>query len=213
MRALLARSFGVALLAVLTACAPRRPADAPVPDAPIRLLAVLPLEAVPAASPAPGTEAPPPLPADAPAAVTAQIYAVLAEQSYFRFVPDLTVADALGRPSLDGAATRAERAAKLGRAAAADAVLAGEVSRFRERVGRDYGATAAAAVSFRLELIEVSTGRVLWSAAFDKAQEPLTSNLLDWWMFWRGGPRWLSARELARFGVEQLLDDMRAAVR
>jgi hypothetical protein len=134
--------------------------------------------------------------------VTAQIYAVALEMPRIRLIPDLAVAQAL--PGVHGA-TLEERALQLGKALQADGVIYGAVWRFRDRVGSEYGARYPASVAFQLNLIEVASGKRLWQGEFDQTQQPLSSNLLDWWMFWRAGPRWFTGAELARLGIEQLL--------
>jgi len=168
-------------------------------EEPVSLIAVLPLQRAADADPDR-------LPQGAENMVTAQIYAVLAESPRFRFVPDLTVLDALQR--LDRSGSVEQRAVALGRAVGADAVLFGTVDRVVERQGSEYGAKAPASVSFGLALVSVHSGKILWQARFDRTQQPLTANLFNWWMFWRAGPRWFSAQELARLGVERLLEDL-----
>jgi peptidoglycan-synthase activator LpoB len=138
--------------------------------------------------------------------VTAQIYGVLSNSSRWRFVPDLAVSQALGK--IDSGGDLATRARALGQAVGADAVLCGTVSRYVEREGAEYGAKRPAAVAFSLQLISVSSGKTLWTGAFDQQQQPLSTNLFNWWQFWQGGPKWFSAQEFARIGVEHVLDDL-----
>lgn len=184
------------------------------PSAPLGLLAVLPIEAVPLHTDTtlPDTEAAADRldPAAGPA-VTAQIYGALAERPDLRFVPDLTAAGACTSPTVQQAGTRGERAIALGKQTGAAAVIFGSVSRFRERVGSEYGASRPAAVSFELQLVDVSTEKILWHGAFDETQTPLTWNLFKAWMVWRAGPHWFTARELAGLGVQRLIDDLRNA--
>jgi len=172
----------------------------------MQLLAVLPIETVAA----PAGDAP--VPSDAGMVVTAQLYRVLAEQTEFRFVPDLTVADTLDTPEVRRADSLADRAVALGKEVGADGVIFGRVLRFRKRVGTQFGATEPASVSFELALVAVSSGEVVWRGRFDETQEPLSSNLLNWWMFWNAGPRWMSAAELTGLGVDRLFADMTASV-
>ncbi|GIW40026.1 MAG: hypothetical protein KatS3mg076_0603 [Candidatus Binatia bacterium] len=142
----------------------------------------------------------------AEAIVTAEIHGVLAEQSRFAVVPDLEVREALART--DRSRPLFDRARTLGQEVGADAVLCGEILRFRERVGTELGARKPASVGFRLYLVRSRDGKVVWQGSFQETQQELTSNLLRWWMFWRGGPKWLSAGELARIGVERLVEKM-----
>jgi hypothetical protein len=146
------------------------------------------------------------LPPDAERVVTAQIYGVLVERARWHVVPDLTVDEALRRMARDQSLE--SRARELGRAVGADAVLCGSVSRFVEREGSELGSRRPASVSFELKLVLADSGAVVWRGAFDQTQQPLSSNLLNWWMFWRAGPRWFAAHELARLGVERLIADL-----
>lgn len=195
---------------VVGGCAARQPSTLPAPIKPIRLIAVLELQAAPpgATTISSDGEAQRRLPPDAGRAVTGQIYSVIANRSDFRFVPDLTVTDAAKQPRVASGPLE-ERARELGKSVAADGVIFGTVTRFDERVGTDIGATEPASVTFDLSLLETATDKVVWHGEYAKTQEALSSNLLQFWMFWEEGPRWLSARELARIGAEQLLDEMR----
>lgn len=174
-------------------------------DEHIGLISVLPIERDEPSSPTP-KEGAPRLETGAEQVVTAQIYGVLSSSSQWRFVPDLTASQALTKIPARG--DLAARAQALGKAVGSDAVLCGTVSRFVERVGSEYGAREPAQVGLTLQLVSVSSGRTLWTGTFDQKQEPLSSNLLNWWQFWRGGPRWFTAQEFARLGVEHLLDDL-----
>jgi hypothetical protein len=170
----------------------------------IRTLAVLPIE--------PASDSKTKLAPEAGDSVTAQIYRVLADQTEFKFVADLTIADTVITPEVRNAGGLAERAVALGKQVGADGVIFGRVFRYQKRVGTEFGASEPASVGFELSLVAVPTGEVVWTGSFDETQQPLTSNLFNWWMFWSAGPRWFSAGELAGLGVEKLFDDMSAAV-
>jgi DNA-binding IclR family transcriptional regulator len=121
-------------------------------------------------------------------------------------VPDLTVTQALAH--MKGEGDLASRAQALGKEVGADAVLFGTVSRYVERVGGEYGAQHPAAVAFTLQLVSVASGKILWSGSFDRTQQALATNLFNWWQFWRAGPRWFTAQEFTRLGVERVLRDL-----
>jgi hypothetical protein len=144
---------------------------------------------------------------DAEKVVTAQIYGTMAESSQWRFVPDLTVDSVLD--GIPRSLPLPERARKLGEAVHADGVLYGSVSRFRNRQGSEFGTRHPASVSFSLALMDVANGHTVWRGNFDETQQALTTNLFNWWQFWRAGPKWFTAQELARLGVEKLLKDLR----
>jgi hypothetical protein len=196
-----------ALQFVMIGCSAHRGKEA---GSTIQLVAVLPVEVVESERgvTVPQAEAPEIAPSDAGQVVTAQVYGALAERPQFRLVPDLSVTSLLASERVRRAKGLEERALALGRAAEADGVIFGRVSQFRERVGTELGASSPAAVAFDLELLDVREGEVVWQGRFEETQEPLTSNLLQFWMFWSGGPRWLSAADLTRLGVDRLLKDM-----
>jgi hypothetical protein len=197
--------LGMLGLALLAGCSLLH--RGPSIDERIKLIAVMPIERDEFAH-TDTTQAPPRLKAGAERVVTAEVYSVLAASSEWRFVPDLTVGQAL--PKLDRTAPLVSRARELGKAVGADGVLYGTVSRYRDREGSEYGARTPASVAFTLSLVSVATGKVLWTRRFDETQQALSSNLFNWWQFWRGGPRWFSAEEFTRLGVERLLDNLAA---
>jgi len=86
--------------------------------------------------------------------------------------------------------------------------LYGKLYRFRERIGTPYAAKTPASVAFSLILVRVADGAVLWRYSFDKTQEALTSNLLDWRFYKKQGMRWVSAEELAFYGLEQAVKEL-----
>jgi hypothetical protein len=135
-------------------------------------------------------------------AVTAQVYGYLAEQTRYRFVPDLSVDAFLEELDYRDPALAAPHVVDE---FDADAALFGTVYRFQDRVGTRYAASQPASVSFELALYSRAAGEVVWRGQFDETQEALSSNFLNAWMFWRAGPHWFSARELAGLGVEKLL--------
>ena len=83
----------------------------------------------------------------------------------------------------------------------ATAMLLGEVSRFRERVGGLRGATGPASVAFVVTLHAAPSGKKLWSARFDETQVSLSAAPGRARRYPGGGGRWLTAPELARFGA------------
>ena len=95
-------------------------------------------------------------------------------------------------------------ALKLGEKLQASHVLAGTAVRYRERKGTAYGADRPATVTFSVYLLEVKTGAIVWSGAFDKTQQSLAENLFDAPAFFKGGAKWLTAQELACRGAEDI---------
>lgn len=99
---------------------------------------------------------------------------------------------------------------KVGKAFEADAVLAGYVYRWRERLGTDYAIDSPASVAFDLNLVRPADGAILWRASFDKTQRSLSENVLDLATFLEGGGRWMTAKKLAMQGLDNLLKEMPA---
>lgn len=90
----------------------------------------------------------------------------------------------------------------------ADAILYGKLYRFRERIGNSYSVRTPASVVFSLILVRATDGVVLWRYSFDQTQEALTSNLLNWRFYKQQGMRWVTAEELASYGLEQAVKEL-----
>ncbi len=98
--------------------------------------------------------------------------------------------------------------AKTGRRLGADAVVVGNIYRFRERVGSDYGAERPASVAFTLAMVRVEDSSVIWSAVFDETQHSLMENLFNIGTFFKRGGKWLTAEQLARYGLQEIVDEL-----
>jgi len=97
--------------------------------------------------------------------------------------------------------TPRQLAQRFGKATGADHVIIGSVWRYRDRTP-DMGAS----VAFTVYLLEVDNGRRVWRGRFDKTQQALTDDLSDAGSFFtKGGGHWLSAEELARLGITQIM--------
>jgi hypothetical protein len=86
-----------------------------------------------------------------------------------------------------------------------DYILTGNVWRYRERVGVSFSAEKPASVAFTLYLVHVETGKTIWSETYDKTQQALTENILNAPDFFKQGAKWLTAEELARFGIKKIM--------
>ncbi len=90
----------------------------------------------------------------------------------------------------------------------ATALLLGHVSRFRDRAGRSGSASQAASVAFQLTLRSTPSGRVLWRGDFNQTQRPLSEGPARASRLPGGGMRWLTAAELADWGVKETVAAM-----
>lgn len=95
-------------------------------------------------------------------------------------------------------------AQKTGSALKANFILVGSVWRFRERVGGALGVESPASVAFNVALVDVPDGKILWNAHFDKTQRALSEDIRDIRGFLTRGAKWLTADQLARYGVNEI---------
>lgn len=94
----------------------------------------------------------------------------------------------------------------LGRQQGVEVVLLGFVYRFRERIGKSFSAETTASVAFDMHLIRVMDGRTVWSANFDETQQSLSQNLFQLGTFLSRGGRWVTAKEMATTGLNNILE-------
>ena len=64
-------------------------------------------------------------------------------------------------------------------------------------------------MTFTLQIIQVSDGAILWRNTFDETQQALTENLLKVGLYKKIGLRWLTATELANYGLNQAIDELK----
>jgi hypothetical protein len=95
-------------------------------------------------------------------------------------------------------------ARKTGEILEANVIMAGHVWRYKRRVGSALGVSDPASVGFGICLIDVATGKMLWQRSFEKTQQSLSENILDAKAFFKTGAKWLTADDLARFGIKEI---------
>jgi hypothetical protein len=95
---------------------------------------------------------------------------------------------------------------KAGLKVGADAVLAGYVYGFEERVGSNYGVDIPARVSIELNLISVAGHRLVWQDRFTETQKALNEDLLQLGKFLKRKGRWITAREMATNALRDMID-------
>ncbi|MBU0946477.1 MAG: hypothetical protein KJ804_01785 [Proteobacteria bacterium] len=98
-----------------------------------------------------------------------------------------------------------EQLRTIGKATGCEGVLETSLSQYRQRVGTELSAETPAAVSFSMDLVDVETGAVLWSASFDEAQKTLFENILSFKKAESRGFKWITVEELTRKGVQSRL--------
>jgi len=95
-------------------------------------------------------------------------------------------------------------AKKIGENLHADLVIIGTIWRFREKGTVEENPDSPASVAFSVYLMEVSSGKRLWHNAFDGTQKTLSEDVLGGLKQIKMGLRWLSVKELARYGVKNV---------
>ncbi|MCK9273772.1 MAG: hypothetical protein M0P57_01660 [Syntrophales bacterium] len=98
-----------------------------------------------------------------------------------------------------------EKLQKTGEELGCDAVLAGYIFCYIDRKGYTYSVEQPASVTFCMHLLRVDDGASLWSGTYDKTQHSLMENLYEATIFFRGGGKWITAKELSEVGVKSLL--------
>lgn len=159
---------------------------------PIRTLAVIPVGASPTMQ---GDAA-----ARGPAAVTQMLVDAAERESVWSVVATDKVRALL--PSVSASAGPEARAGVIASRVGADAALSATVSTYSEREGTAYGVSRPASVSIQMWVVRAGEKQPEWKADFTFTQEPLAYNLWNLWGVVQGGPRWLTADELARIGVD-----------
>ena len=85
----------------------------------------------------------------------------------------------------------------------ADLIAVGYVFRYVERIGYDYSVEKPASVAFEINFVNPKDGSTVWRGVFDKTQKSLMEDVFQIASFYKGGGKWLTARELTKQGMNQ----------
>jgi len=96
---------------------------------------------------------------------------------------------------------------KVGKLLGANFMAVGSVWRYRERKGGTGAVSSPASVAFALHLVVVESGEILWSKSFVQTQRSLSENILNVKSFFDQGAKWLTADELASYGVKEIMKE------
>ncbi len=143
---------------------------------------------------------------EAEAVLLDRLLSILSQRADFEVVPPSVAAPVFQRLRREAMGQDLAKAvAETGRKLGAEAVLIGHLYRFRQREGGAASAENPASVAFDLAMVRVSDARVIWKNSFDETQQSLSENLLNIEQYLKTGLRWLTAQELARLGMDQLM--------
>lgn len=77
-----------------------------------------------------------------------------------------------------------------------------------EREGSAGGVERPASVGFKLYLMQAATSTVVFEGSFEETQQALFENILKASTFFKRGARWLTAGELSREGIIDILEEI-----
>ncbi|MGE0084370.1 MAG: hypothetical protein AB7S75_08100 [Desulfococcaceae bacterium] len=140
----------------------------------------------------------------AEAVLDSHLAAILKKHPHFKFISPEQLRDI--RSGLSEKSGEGEILAETGRKLGADAVLAGHIYRFEDRVGGKFSVESPASVAFDLHFLRVPDGRVLWSGHFDETQKALTDNLFKLPTFLRRDGQWITAEQMAVSGLDTVME-------
>jgi len=148
------------------------------------------------------------LPPGSSESVTALLYAQATVIGGWQVVPQDDVGDAMQQLPPTTPTNMDANALALGKKLAADGVIYGSVSKYRERVGFEYSAQTPAAVAFTLNFVEEHSGQIVWTAKYAREQKALTENIFDLPHFIQNKGRWVRAHDIAQEGVNAALTNL-----
>jgi hypothetical protein len=138
--------------------------------------------------------------------LTRLIYSTLANRFGKNVVPMDDVQTAYADLRLDDTRdTPRTLGQRLGKSLSADLVVMGTVWRYRDKGAIEGFPEKPASVAFALYLVEPETGRRIWRNIFDETQEYALKDMSKFTDRIKMGLKWLTADELARYGVKQAL--------
>jgi TolB-like protein len=208
----------IACAFVFTAACQGPPKKQPPPTWQPQRLAVLPYRTVPPDRPGSATACSPltgaayacgidkQMSSEAEAVLEDELLSILSKQATFEVIPPSMAGPVFQRQRrADMGQDLAKAVAATGKKLGVDGVLVGHIYRFRQRVGNAAAAETPASVAFDLALVRVSDAKVLWKNSFDETQKSLSENLFNIAQYMKTGLRWLTAQELARVGMDNLM--------
>lgn len=98
-------------------------------------------------------------------------------------------------------------ALKLGRETGVDAILIPTISRFKQRKGTTMAVDTPAAASFRLRLISIKTGHVLWVGSFDETQQSLMGDLFSIGKVFDRGMKWITVGDMVQTALKNKINE------
>ena len=95
---------------------------------------------------------------------------------------------------------------KVGHELGSDVLAVGYVYRYTEREGYNYSVKHPASVAFEIHLIKTIDGSIIWRGFFDKTQKSLMEDVFQMSSFFKGGGKWMTARQLTEQGMNKIFE-------
>ena len=96
---------------------------------------------------------------------------------------------------------------KAARKANVELLIVPQILDWREREGGALGVTAPAKVFVQFYLINAKTGELVSRSVFNEQQQSLAGDLLNVRTFFKRGGKWLTAQELSREGIMNMIKE------
>jgi hypothetical protein len=93
----------------------------------------------------------------------------------------------------------------IGQELKADGVIWGGVFRYQNRKGTSYGVQEPASVSLDLHILRVSDGSIIWRTQWSHTQKSLSEDLFQLGEVAKRGLGWMTAEEMARSGLAEMI--------
>ena len=95
---------------------------------------------------------------------------------------------------------------KVGHELGTDVLAVGYVYRYTEREGYNYSVKHPASVAFEIHLIKTIDGSIIWRGFLDKTQKSLMEDVFQISSFFKGGGKWMTARQLTEQGMNKIFE-------
>ena len=95
---------------------------------------------------------------------------------------------------------------KVGHELGSDVLAVGYVYRYTEREGYNYSVKHPASVAFEIHLIKTIDGSIIWRGFLDKTQKSLMEDVFQMSSFFKGGGKWMTARQLTEQGMNKIFE-------
>ena len=101
---------------------------------------------------------------------------------------------------------------RMGKTLNVSQAIVGIIWRYQDRNGGSWSAEQPASVAFSVYLVDITNQKLLWENSFDKTQEALSENLFNLSLLFSSGLKWVTAEEMAKYGMKQVLEDFPQAL-